>query len=89
MVEFAPLVYVLCFVTSSVCAALLARGYVRSRTKFLLWCAACFVMLALNNLLAVIDLVLLVTQVDLQPARVLSSLAGVLVLLYGFVWEMD
>lgn len=89
MLAFAPLVYVLCFLTSAVCAALLARGYVRSRTRFLLWCAACFILLALNNLLAVIDLVLLPKQVDLQIARVLSSLAGVSVLLYGFIWEMD
>ena len=89
MEAVAPLVYVLCFLTSATCAALLVRGYVRNKTKFLLWSAACFVLLALNNLLAVIDLVILRTEVDLQAARVSASLAAVAVLLYGFIWETD
>ena len=56
MTTWAQLVYILCFLTSALCAALLIRGYVRSRTRILLWSAICFVFLALNNLLAVVDL---------------------------------
>ena len=89
MTAWAQLVYILCFLTSALCAALLIRGYVRSRTRILLWSAACFVLLAMNNLLAVVDLVLLPTQVELGAARIGASLVGVLVLLYGFIWEAD
>jgi hypothetical protein len=89
MTGWAPLVYILCLLTSAVCAGLLIRGYRRSRTQILLWAAACFAFLALNNLLAVVDLVLLPQAVDLQILRALSSLAGVSVLLYGFIWETD
>lgn len=89
MEAWAPLVYVLCLLTSATCATLLVRGYVRNKTKFLLWSAACFVLLALNNLIAVVDLVILPAAINLQVARVLASLAAVAVLLYGFIWETD
>ena len=89
MAEWAPVVYVLCLLTSAACAGLLVRAYVRSRTKFLLWSAACFVLLALNNLIAVVDLVILPTAINLQIPRTLASLAAVSILLYGFIWEAD
>jgi hypothetical protein len=57
--------------------------------RLLLWAAACFVLLAVNNLLVVIDLVLTGAAVDLTLIRQLFSLAAVLVLLYGFIWELD
>jgi hypothetical protein len=89
MAAWAPLVYLLCLLTSATCAGLLTRGYVRNKTKFLLWSGLCFVLLALNNLLAVIDLLILPEAINLQILRVLTSLAAVLILLYGFIWEMD
>jgi len=49
-------VYLLCVVTSTLCAGLLTRSYLRSGTQLLLWSALCFMMLALNNLLVVVDL---------------------------------
>jgi hypothetical protein len=84
----ATTVYALCFVTSAVCGWLLVRSFLRNRTRLLLWSAACFVLLAVNNLLVVIDLVFLPT-VDLSPLRVAASLAAVSTLLFGFVWEVD
>ncbi len=85
---FAPAVYVLCFLTSAVCAALLVRSYLRSRTRLLMWSAACFTLLALNNLLLVVDLLVL-PAVDLSLLRSLSSFAAVATLLYGFIWETE
>lgn len=84
----ATTVYALCFVTSTVCGGLLVRSFLRNRTRLLLWSAACFVLLALNNLLVVIDLVFL-PAVDLSPFRVIASLAAASTLLFGFVWEVD
>lgn len=85
----ATTVYTLCFVTSAVCSWLLVRSFRRNRTPLLLWSAACFVLLAVNNLLVVIDLVLLPPSIDLSPLRVAASLAAVSTLLFGFVWEVD
>jgi len=81
-------VYGLCLLTSAVCAALLVRSWIRSRQPLLLWSAVCFSLLAVNNLLVVLDMVILPT-VDLSLARQLSSLAAVGVLIYGFIWEVD
>jgi hypothetical protein len=84
----APSVYLLCLLSSAICAWLLARRYARTQTRLLLWSALCFGLLALNNLLVVIDL-MVVTTVDLSLARLLASLSGILILLYGFIWELD
>lgn len=81
-------VYGLCLVTSALCAALLMRSWRRSRQPLLLWSAACFSLLAINNLLVVLDMVIL-TGVNLSLARQLTSLSAVGVLIYGFIWEVD
>ncbi len=86
---FPSAVYLLCFLTSSACAWLLARSYWRTGARLLLWSALCFVFLGLNNLVVVIDLVLLPEAVTLQIHRLLLSLAAVLVLLFGFIWDLD
>jgi hypothetical protein len=83
------LIYFLCLLASAVCAALLVRGYRRSRTKLLLFSALCFVFLALNNLLLAIDLLVFPTSIDLTAMRLVAALAGLLTLLYGFIWEVD
>ena len=79
-------VYVLCAATSVLCAALLVRSYLRGRVRLLLWSALCFVGLAVNNVLLVVDKEL-VPDVDLQVLRDVSGLAAVSVLLFGLIWE--
>ena len=85
---FLPGVYVLCVLTSFAVMLLLLRSYLQNRTRLLLWSALCFVFLALNNLLLLVD-VLLLPNVDLMPLRQLSSMLAVGILLYGFIWEVD
>jgi hypothetical protein len=90
MQEWTPtIIYLLCLATSAICAWLLIRSYRRNRIGLLLWSAACFVFLALNNLLVVVDILIFPTAIDLSMLRQLTSLAGVLTLLYGFIWEVD
>ena len=84
----ASLVYLLCLATSALCALLLARAYVRSGARLLLWSAICFAMLALNNLLVVVDIIVLPDS-DLTLVRNLASLIGITALLYSFIWETD
>ena len=79
-------VYLLCAATSVTCAVLLLRGYRRQRTRLLLWSSLCFVLLAFNNSLLFIDLIV-ITSVDLSLWRGATALAGVSVLLFGLIWE--
>jgi hypothetical protein len=88
MPTVAPTVYLLCLLTSAACGFLLVRAYLRNRSRLLLWSAICFVLLAVNNLLVVFDLLLL-PAIDLSAPRLLSSLAAIVTLLYGFIWEVD
>jgi len=67
---------------------LLFRGYARSRLRLLLWSALCFVFLTLNNLLLFFDLIVF-AELDLRPWRLAAALAGLLFLLYGFLFEAD
>ena len=89
MVTFNSILYLLALLTSVACMVLLFRAYAASGMRLLLWSALCFVCLSLNNVLLFIDLVLLPTEVDLRPYRLLSALAGLLFLLYGFIWEAE
>lgn len=89
MRAFAPTaVYLLCLLTSSVCATLLMRAYLRDRSRLLLWTAAGFVFLALNNLALVADMVIF-PSVDLWAWRQLAAFIALGVLLYGFIWEVE
>ncbi len=89
MAEHLPAaVYLLCFLTSSACAFLLARSYWRTSARLLLWSALCFLFLAGNNLMVVVDLVVL-PAVDFRLVRQLFSLAAVGVLLFGFIWDLE
>lgn len=85
---FPAIVYILCFITSSACAWLLGRSYARSGARLLLWSCACFVLLAGNNLLLVLDLLVL-PDVNLRIGRLLFALAAVSVLIFGFVWDLE
>ena len=80
------IISLLCVVTSLLCAYLLARAYTHGRTRLLIWSAICFAMMALNNLVLAID-VLLLPDVDLTIPRAATALLAVTVLLYGFIWE--
>ena len=83
---FADIVYVLCAATSALCAALLVRGYRRSGARLLFWSALCFLGLALNNVMLLVDVHVL-PGTDLSTWRMVPALAGVSLLLYGLVWE--
>ena len=85
---FPAIVYLLCFATSSGCAFLLSRSYARTGARLLLWSALCFLLLAANNLLVVVDLLIL-PDMDFGIARLLLSLTAVSVLLFGFIWDLE
>ena len=84
----ASLVYLLCAITSLLCASLLLRSYLANRTPLLFWSSLCFIGLALNNILLVVDLVIVPT-IDLSLYRALGALIGVLVLVFGLIWDNE
>lgn len=85
---FPTIVYTLCFLTSTACAWFLARNYVRTRARLLLWSALCFGLLGLNNLVVILDM-LIFPDIDFRLYRLLLALAAVVVLLFGFVWDLE
>ncbi len=80
----ATLVYALCALTSTACAFLLLRGYMRSRFRLLLWSGLCFGGLALNNVLLFVDK-RVIPEMDLSVWRTVPAQLGIALLLYGFV----
>jgi hypothetical protein len=82
----AEAVYILCALTSLLCAVLLLRAWRRSRLRLLLWSALCFAGLAVNNGVLLLDLVIF-PDVDFAVMRGATALVSVAVLLYGLIWE--
>lgn len=88
MAYFPTAVYLLCFLTSVACAWLLGRAYYKTSTRMLFWSCLCFVLLACNNLVVIVDLVFF-PEIDLQPLRLCLSLGAVAVLSFGFIWNLQ
>ncbi|HLL30604.1 MAG TPA: DUF5985 family protein [Allosphingosinicella sp.] len=86
--SFPAAVYLLCFLTSAACAFLLARSYRRAGARLLFWSALCFLFLAVNNLVVIIDLLLL-PDTDFRAVRHGLALAALGVLLFGFIWDLE
>ena len=84
----AALIYSFCALTSLACAVLLLRGYQRSRVALLFWSGLCFLGLTASNFILVLDRVVY-PEVDLSGPRLWSALIGLMLLVFGLVWERD
>ena len=73
---------------SLTCMVLLFRAYAATALRLLLWSALCFVCLSVNNVLLFFDLIVF-PGVELRVYRLAAAFAGVLFLLYGFIWEAE
>ena len=89
----AEVVYMLCAIVSVICAVLLFRGYLQTRTTLLFWSSVCFLGLAINNILLFVDLViaprvqLYWLGVELPLWRSSVALAAITALIFGLIWE--
>jgi hypothetical protein len=81
-------VYILCTLTSSLCAALLMREHARTASRLLLWSALSFTAMALSNALVFVDFVLF-PNVDLALYRSAAFLFAIALLLYGLLRDND
>jgi hypothetical protein len=84
----ALVVYILSALTSLAVAALLLRGYGRTRARLLLWSALCFAGITLNNILLIVDY-LTGPMIDLSVVRSVPALIGLLILIYGMIFDSD
>lgn len=82
----AETVYLLCALTSALCAGLLLRGYRRTQTRLLFWSSLSFLGFALSNAILFVDLVI-VPDVDLSLSRQVLALVSTALLLFGLLWE--
>ena len=79
-------VYLLCFLTSTFCAAMLLRQYRRSASRLLFWSSLSFIGWALNNALLFADLVVF-PAIDLAVVRTSVALAAISLLVFGLIWD--
>lgn len=79
-------VYVLCALTSFICTLLLWRAYRAQKQRLLLWSSLCFAALTIDNIILYVDLEIFPTF-DLSLERHLAGLAGMMVLVYGLIWD--
>lgn len=89
METFNFILYLMAVLTCIACTVMLARGYLRTRVRLLLWSALCFVGLSFSNILLFFDVVVFPTEVDLRLWRVSATAVGLVFLLYGFIWEAE
>ena len=81
------IIYILCALTSLACAVLLLRAYLASRARLLLWSGLCFICFCVSNILLYVDIEML-PALDLSVVRVVPVVVGLLLLLYGLIWEV-
>lgn len=80
------IIYILCFLTCIGCAALLWRGFRKTRFRLLLWSSLCFLILGIANILLFTDLVLY-PGTNLLLMRNVVTLVAILILLVGLIFE--
>ena len=83
--------YILCMITSIICAVLLLRAYLTTKARMLLWSSLCFMSLIINNFMLFIDKVVY-PDVDfplLVLARGWVALIGLLLLIFGLIWDAE
>ncbi|WP_440640425.1 DUF5985 family protein [Bradyrhizobium sp. PUT101] len=81
-------IYGLYAATSALCAGMPLGAYRQNRYRLLLWSGLCFVGLAANNSVLVLDKMVL-PDVDLSSPRLLVALIAMTMLLYGLIWDTE
>ena len=84
----AAVIYSLCALTGLTCAILLLRSYQKTGVGLLLWSALCFVGLTTSNVFLVLDRIVF-PNIDFSIPRLSAALVGLLLLLFGLIWENE
>ena len=81
-------VYILCSLTSALCAVLLLREFRRQKVRLLLWSGLSFAGFSISHALVFADVVL-VPNTNLLVLRAGSACASILLLLFGLIWDVE
>ena len=84
----AAVIYSLCALTGLTCAILLLRSYQKTGGNLLLWSGLCFVGLTASNVFLVLDRIVY-PDIDFSTVRLATALVGLLLLLFGLIWENE
>jgi len=79
-------VYLLGTLVTLLCAVLLSRAYAKTKTPLLIWSGLCFAALTVSNGLVFVDLVVF-PELNLYAARLGTAAVGMLLLVYGLMFE--
>ena len=82
------IIYGLCAITALFSTVMLIRAYLKTKYRLLLWGGLCFASLTINNILLVLDKIVM-EQTDLSMWRSITALTGMIILLYGLIWEKE
>lgn len=84
------IVYGLCAAMSLVCATLLLRGFLRTRSRLLLWASLSFGFYALNSMFLYVDMAIFPNIDSSGPfwRNLLGAISGSL-LVFGLIWEIE
>lgn len=86
--SLALVIYSLCAATALLCTILLLRGHHHTGTRLLLWSGLCFGFLTLNSMAVILDIIV-VPDINLLILRHAASLAAVVTLLFGLIWDTE
>ena len=83
-----PLIYSLCALAAATCAYMLLQSYRRGGYRLLLWSGLCFAGLTASNVILVLDRIVY-PGIDFSTLRLSAALVGLLLLLFGLIWENE
>jgi len=83
----AAVVYLLCALTSFLCAVMLFRAFRKNKFRLLFWSCMGFTGFALNNILLFLDVVVFPEVNFIINFRTVLALVGMIVMIYGLIME--
>ena len=83
----AAVVYLLCALTSLLCAIMLFKAFTKSKFRLLFWSSMGFTGFAMSNVLLFLDVVIFPDVTFIINFRTIPAVIGMIVMIYGLVME--
>lgn len=83
----AALVYILCALTSLLCAVMLFKAFTKSKFRLLFWSSMGFTGFAISNILLFIDVVVFPDVTFIINLRSIPAVIGMITMIYGLIME--
>lgn len=83
----AAIVYILCTLTSLLCAIMLFRAFRKSQFRLLFWSSMGFTGFGISNILLFIDVVIFPDVTYILNFRSVPAVIGMITMIYGLIME--